>query len=93
MRLNLLNVKVRFWDVSDKFDTKSPETLCPWPFERAVVTSDLRTVPCCMIGSPDSYELGKGKPFAETWQSDEYAAFRQAHLSGRVPDVCKGCYK
>ena len=59
-----LGVRVSFWDVADKFTRKK---LCPWPFSRAVVTSDSRTVPCCMIGDPDKYEIGKGKTFAENW--------------------------
>ncbi len=86
-------VRVSFWDVSAKFDTDRPEHLCPWPFERAVVSSDLRTVPCCMIGDPDAFEIGRGKPFAENWAGEEYRAFRQAHLDGHIPAVCKGCYK
>jgi MoaA/NifB/PqqE/SkfB family radical SAM enzyme len=83
-------VRVAFWDVSSKFTQESP---CPWPFGRAVVTSDLRTVPCCMIGDPDKFELGKGMSFLKAWNSDEYQDFRAAHLSGQIPSVCKGCYK
>ncbi len=87
-----LGVRVSFWDVSEKFETK-PGKICPWPFERAVVTSDLRTVPCCMIGDPDAFEIGKGLPFGEAWGSREYKSFRLAHLEGRIPQVCKACYK
>jgi pyrroloquinoline quinone biosynthesis protein E len=88
-------LRVSFWNVSDKFDTGTLDKLCPWPFERAVVTSDLRTVPCCMIGDPDAFEVGAGtgKSFSELWTSHEYVAFREAHLTGKLPDVCKGCYK
>jgi pyrroloquinoline quinone biosynthesis protein E len=85
-----LGVRVSFWDVSEKFDQ---ENLCPWPFERAVVTSDSRTVPCCMIGDPDKFELGKGLSFMKAWKSDEYRDFRAAHLAGQIPSVCKACYK
>lgn len=85
-----LGVRVSFWDVSDKFDA---EHLCPWPFERAVVTSDSRTVPCCMIGDPDKFELGKGLSFMKAWKSDEYKDFRASHLAGQIPEVCRGCYK
>jgi len=83
-------VRVAFWDVAQKF---TKENKCPWPFDRAVVTSDLRTVPCCMIGDPDAYEIGKGQTFAMAWKGDEYKAFRQAHIDGNLPQVCKGCYK
>jgi len=89
----LSGVRVSFWDVSEKFSTDAPEHLCPWPFDRAVVTSDLRTVPCCMIGDPDKFEIGRGKTFLENWTGAEYRAFRQAHLDGHVPQVCRGCYR
>ncbi len=85
-------VRVSFWDVSEKFEAKAGKR-CPWPFERAVVSSDLRTVPCCMIGDPDAFEIGKGKGFLENWTGDEYRAFRKAHLDGEIPAVCKGCYR
>jgi len=85
-----LGIRVAFWDVSAKFDQQN---LCPWPFERAVVTSDSRTVPCCMIGDPDKFELAKGMTFLKAWKSDEYKDFRAAHLSGQIPSVCRACYK
>lgn len=88
-------IKVCFWSVNDKFELGKPEKLCSWPFERAVISSDLRTVPCCMIGNPDAYEVGRGrgKSFTELWKGREYVAFRKAHLSGKLPSVCKGCYR
>ena len=90
-----LGIKVRFWSVNDKFETTSREKLCSWPFERAVITSDLRTVPCCMIGDPNAFEIGKGKgkSFSELWSGKEYEGFRRAHLTGKIPSICKGCYK
>lgn len=87
-----LGVRVSFWVVSSKFDTDAREHLCPWPFERAVVTSDSRTVPCCMIGDPDKFEIAKGKTFLQAWKGEEYRAFRQAHLNGKIPQICKACY-
>ena len=85
-------VRVAFWDVAEKFEA-APGKRCPWPFERAVLTSDLRTVPCCMIGSPDAYEIGKGQTFVENWHGLEYRDFRQSHLDGDIPPICRGCYK
>lgn len=84
------DVRVAFWDVADKFDA---EHLCPWPFERAVVTSDSRVTPCCMIGDPDAYEISGGKSFNAVWLGSDYQRFREAHLQGKIPNVCKGCYK
>ena len=88
-----LGVKVSFWSVSSKYSTRSPETLCPWPFERAYVSSDMRTVPCCMIANPDVCEISPGKGFSEAWGDSAYAKFRQAHLEGKIPPVCRSCYE
>lgn len=88
-----VGVRVSFWDVSTKFSTESRDTLCPWPFERAVVTSDSRTVPCCMIGNPTKFELAPGLAFADAWKSEDYVDFRRDHLEGRLPTVCRSCYK
>lgn len=87
---NTCDVRVAFWDVADKF---TREKLCPWPFERAVVTSDSRVTPCCMIGDPDALEISGGKSFAEIWRGSDYTAFRRMHIQGIIPNVCKGCYK
>lgn len=87
------NVRVSFWRVNEKFSTDALEKRCPWPFERAVVTSDSRTVPCCMIGDPDKFEIAPGMPFWAAWNGEEYRAFRQAHIDGAIPQVCKGCYR
>ncbi|HUL51623.1 MAG TPA: radical SAM protein [Candidatus Nitrosotalea sp.] len=87
-----LGVKVWFWNITEKFGTDSPDKLCPWPFERAFVSSDSRTVPCCIIGNPDAYEIGRGKSFLEVWKGPEYVAFRQAHLEGKIPKICEFCY-
>jgi len=88
-------VQVRFWNTTDKYSRGSP---CPWPFERAYVSSDLRVVPCCTIGNPDVCQIGPaldpGDPhaFGERWQGPDFVAFRTAHLEGRIPEVCKACY-
>jgi len=87
-----LGVKVTFWNITSKYDWKSPKKLCPWPFERAYVSSDMRIVPCCMIANPDVAELGNAGDFNAAWHSDVYENFRQAHLDGRIPKICQGCY-
>ena len=85
-----IGVRVSFWDVNAKFDR---ENLCEWPFSRAVVTSDSRTVACCMVGDPSRHELGKGLTFMQAWQGDDYRAFRTAHVTGNLPKICVACYK
>jgi len=86
-------VAVRFWRVTRKYRADAPETLCPWPFERAYVSSDLRVVPCCVIGNPDVSELGDAANFRAVWFGPRAGAFRQAHLSGRIPPECRSCYE
>lgn len=89
-------IKVRFWNVNEKYQLGDPKTLCPWPFERAFVASDLRVVPCCYLGNPDVYQidapLGDARSFSDVWRGKEFQEFRQAHLDGNLPKVCRGCY-
>jgi MoaA/NifB/PqqE/SkfB family radical SAM enzyme len=89
-----LGVKVAFWNIAEKYDTRSPEKLCAWPFERAYVASDNRVVPCCMIANPDVLEIGNSKnSFTEVWTGAAFAEFRRAHLEGNIPQACAGCYR
>ena len=76
----------------EKYSTESVDELCPWPFECAVVSSDMRTVPCCTIGNPDSYQLRRGKEFSAVWNSGDYVKFRETHLKGEIPSICRACY-
>jgi MoaA/NifB/PqqE/SkfB family radical SAM enzyme len=90
-------VRVRFWNTTSKYSTETPAALCPWPFERAYVSSDQRVVPCCFIGNPDVAEIGTAPAepasFASVWFGQDFQAFRQAHLDGDIPDYCRGCYR
>tara|TARA_B100000315_G_C14515679_1_gene559033 strand:+ start:14 stop:1144 length:1131 start_codon:yes stop_codon:yes gene_type:complete len=86
------DVEVTFWYIDKKFSMDSPEELCPWPFERAYISSDMRIVPCCMISNPDIYELGDARSLTKEWNNKKMLLFRRMHLSGNIPDVCKSCY-
>jgi MoaA/NifB/PqqE/SkfB family radical SAM enzyme len=90
-------VRVCFWNITSKYSTVSAEALCPWPFERAYISSDQRVVPCCFIGNPDVAEIGtapgKASDFASVWFAPDFRAFRQAHLDGDIPAYCRGCYR
>jgi len=88
-----LGVEVTFWQNTSKYSHRSLERLCPWPFERAFVSSDLRIVPCCMISNPEVLELGDAREFTEAWNATAYQAFRKAHLEGRIPGPCRMCYE
>lgn len=86
-----LGIDLTFWNISDKY---SPANPCPWPFERAYISSDKKVVPCCMIANPDTCNLGTlSVDFKDIWNSPQYTKFREAHLSGKVPDVCRYCYR
>lgn len=89
-------VTVRFWSVNEKYRLGDVKTLCPWPFERAYIGSDMRVTPCCYIGNPDVYQIdGKideTRTFKDIWFGKEFERFRRSHLEGNIPDICRGCY-
>ena len=87
-----LGLNVRFWRQTGKYSTKSPDKLCPWPFERAFISSDSRIVPCCVIGNPEVADFGSAIELSEIWNSKVYKDFRNRHLSGDIPSMCKDCY-
>jgi MoaA/NifB/PqqE/SkfB family radical SAM enzyme len=91
-----LGVAVRFWNVNEKYRVGDPKTLCPWPFERAYIGSDMRVAPCCYIGNPDVFQIdGKideSRSFTDIWFGTEFQQFRREHLEGRLPKICEGCY-
>jgi pyrroloquinoline quinone biosynthesis protein E len=84
-----LGVEVYFWYLDSKYDK---DNICPWPFERAYVSSDMRIVPCCMIANPEVEDLGDAKEFSKAWNGDKYENFRQSHINGDIPKYCKSCY-
>jgi len=85
------NIIVQYWIINKKYNKKY---LCPWPFEWSLISSDLRMVPCCMIGNPDHFEIETSKKkFVEKWLSKEYEKFRFNHLNGNMPKCCKNCYE
>lgn len=91
-----LGISLTFWNVNAKFSTETADKLCPWPFERAVVTSDLKVVPCCMVADPKAFHFSRDSPntpVSDIWGGSEYGQFRKDHLTGRIPTICKGCYK
>lgn len=90
-----LGVQVRFWTNNAKYKFGASETLCAWPFERAYVSSDMRVVPCCYVGNPDVFEMGKigTRSLSDIWFSDEYKVFRQSHFDAATPRICGNCYE
>ncbi|AXK79045.1 radical SAM/SPASM domain-containing protein [Pseudolabrys taiwanensis] len=92
-RGRVLDIKVAFWSVTEKYNQRDTARLCPWPFERVYVSSDMRVIPCCTIGNPDVADLGCAETLTQTWNSETFAAFRHGHLHGPLPAVCRGCYE
>jgi pyrroloquinoline quinone biosynthesis protein E len=85
-------IDVTFWCLRAQYVAGAKETLCPWPFVWGYVSTELKMVPCCMIGNPEVIQLGDAAKLSQTWNGPDYQAFRQAHLDGRIPDHCLNCY-
>ncbi len=92
-RARSLGITLAFWNVTSRYDTDSPKNLCSWPFERAYISSDMRIVPCCIIGNPETSDVGDARNMVADWNGSAMVEFRKAHLEGRIPAVCKSCYK
>jgi MoaA/NifB/PqqE/SkfB family radical SAM enzyme len=84
-------IDISVWD-STGYSTDTPEKLCPAVFGRSSVSSDLRMVPCGMLGDPQVLDLGDARDFTRFWNGENYQSFRQAHLDGNIPDCCQICY-
>jgi pyrroloquinoline quinone biosynthesis protein E len=87
-----LGVDVTFWFIDQKYDPRDKTKLCPWPFERAYISSDMRVVPCCMVANPAIADLGDARDLTAVWTGSAMREFRRAHLEGRIPDFCRSCY-
>jgi len=86
------DVEVTFWSNINRFEKNDISKLCPWPFERSFISSDMKIVPCCMIANPEIINFGKASSFVDIWNNYDYQKFRKDHLEGNIPDVCKKCY-
>jgi len=86
-----VDIDLSFWGISSKYTKKN---LCPWPFERSFISSDNYVLPCCMVSNPSIFNFGKrNNDFTKIWKSKEYIKFRQSHIDGNIPDICKFCYE
>jgi pyrroloquinoline quinone biosynthesis protein E len=87
------DIDITLWETGGKYYTQDAGSLCPWPFGRLYISSDLRVVPCCMIGNPDIADFGDARELKKIWNGPAYAAFREAHMQGKIPAFCRNCYK
>ncbi len=85
-------VEVTFWNNVSTYNWKEQKNLCPWPFERLYISSDMKVVPCCKISNPDVVNFGDANDIINVWNSDTLVKFREMHLNGNLPDYCVGCY-
>jgi MoaA/NifB/PqqE/SkfB family radical SAM enzyme len=87
-----LGVEVTYWFIDQKFEAGNPKRVCPWPFERGYVSSDMRFVPCCMVANPEISDLGDARALGELWNGETLRDFRRRHLAGDIPAICRSCY-
>jgi len=73
----------------------TPEAICEWPWKSLYVDTEGNISPCCIIA--DAKVMGMGNilkcDFDTIWNSQKYRQFRKQHLSEKIPDICKACYK
>lgn len=66
---------------------------CKWLFRAAMISSDNWIVPGYHISNPDFFEIPvddcEAKSMHEVCNSAQYQKFRNAHLRGDTPSVCK----
>jgi len=88
-----LGVEVTYWYMDSKYELgTTPDKLCPWPFSRGYISSEMKLVPCCMVANPDVANLGDATHLTETWNGKKMQGFRKAHLTGKLPKICQDCY-
>ncbi len=88
-----IGVQVTFWATYEKFLRGDPERMCHWPFERLLVSSDMRVVPCCMVSQPEIVDMGDARTLSQVWNSSTYRQLRRSHISGDLPAYCINCYQ
>lgn len=92
-RGNELGITVTFWDGKDKYIySDKKDKICAWLFSRALISADMKIVPCCVICDSNTINFGDAKKFDKEWNNSEYQSFRRCHLDGNIPQICKSCY-
>ena len=84
-----IDLDLTFWDISTKYNKSN---ICEWPFSRGMISADSNVVPCCIISDPKIYTFGNVADFDAIW-FDDYKEFRENHIDGKIPEVCKFCYE
>lgn len=85
-----LGVELTFFYAVKRF---CEENICFWPFERFLLSSDGYIVPCCIIADPAILNFGEHGDFNSIWNGSAMVKFREAHLKGEIPKICRACYQ
>lgn len=86
-------LELSIWKQSGKYAVGSPDSICPWIFDRTFISSDMRLSPCAIIGNPAVLDVGSASDFFQEWNGLEYRKLRRSHLLGQVPACCASCYE
>ena len=67
---------------------------CVFPWKTCYVDASGNVVPCCVLADAQTMSMGNlfEESFASIWNGPRYKEFRRKHVSGDVPEVCRGCY-
>lgn len=87
-------LEVTFWMGMEKYDCSNAgnRRLCDWLFSRAFISADMRIVPCCVVCSSKTCDVGDALVFTSAWNGETYKALRRVHINGNIPAMCKNCY-
>ena len=86
------DLEIMVWGDGARYKAGARNSLCPMPFSRAYISSDQRVLPCSSVGTPDIADFGAAESLSEIWQGKKFTKFREAHIKGRIPKFCQGCY-
>lgn len=66
---------------------------CDWPWRGMYFSYDGKSMPCCMIATPDRKNFGgvDQAKASDIWRGAEYEEFRRRLDSDDPPEICKTC--
>lgn len=90
-----LNISLRLPNMTPRryADGTPGRKRCDWPWRGAYVSYDGKSMPCCMVATPDRIHFGDMAQdgVAAVWNNQAYEAFRAQLDSKTPPDVCRSC--
>lgn len=66
---------------------------CDWPWRGSYISYDGKSMPCCMVATPDRINFGDMAEHgvARVWNNPGYTRFREQLESPEPPEICKSC--